>query len=103
MGRRAEAHTRTEHDRDHTEFVGNLSTLHGGGVYGRATFVASTFANNVAAGSGNGLFASAGDPMTLRNGEFDRSSMTTQVSTTRRWSQLVGGPRCRLQAWLLRG
>jgi hypothetical protein len=50
-----------------TEFVGNTSVSHGGGFYGRATFTSTTFANNVAGGSGHGLFASAGASMTIRN------------------------------------
>jgi hypothetical protein len=50
-----------------TEFVGNASVSHGGGVWGRATLVATTFANNVAGGVGNGLFAPAGAWMTIRN------------------------------------
>jgi hypothetical protein len=50
-----------------TEFVGNTSVSHGGGFYGRATFTSTTFANNVAGGTGNGLFAPGGPSMTMRN------------------------------------
>src|SRR5690606_12599428 len=50
-----------------SEFSGNEAKLHGGGVWGRATFVTSAFYDNHADGEGNGLFAPAGPPMTLRN------------------------------------
>jgi hypothetical protein len=50
-----------------SEFVGNTSASHGGGFYGRATFTSTTFANNVASGTGNGLFAPSGPAMTIRN------------------------------------
>lgn len=50
-----------------TEFVANTSVSHGGGIYGRANFVSTTFANNVAGGTGNGLFAPGGAAMPMRN------------------------------------
>ncbi|NJK31019.1 MAG: hypothetical protein HC927_00650, partial [Deltaproteobacteria bacterium] len=50
-----------------TELVGNSAGQFGGGVYGRANFSATTFANNVATGSGNGLFAPSGPAMPMKS------------------------------------
>ncbi|KIG15528.1 Fibronectin type III domain protein [Enhygromyxa salina] len=49
-----------------TEFASNIATSSGGGVYGRGTFIHSTFANNAAA-SGAGLYAPPGPDMTMRH------------------------------------
>jgi hypothetical protein len=40
-----------------TEFVGNLAATGGGGVFGRPTLIATTFANNLADGQPQGLYS----------------------------------------------
>ncbi|PRQ04864.1 LamG-like jellyroll fold domain-containing protein [Enhygromyxa salina] len=49
-----------------TEFASNIATSSGGGVYGRGTFIHSTFADNVAP-SGAGLYAPPGPDMSMRH------------------------------------
>ncbi|MFV8752915.1 LamG-like jellyroll fold domain-containing protein [Nannocystaceae bacterium ST9] len=49
-----------------SEFVANIAKTGGGGVFGRATLVGVTFANNLAA-TGRAVYAPPGAQMTLRN------------------------------------